>query len=292
MQDCLCLLSGGWSQLLRVPPFYLSTLRDSLTIDLLLAILQRTAPLPPFLPPSSLPSSLLRQQQQQLAMNGVRFLGFWLSHRQALLELSKPLHFQTLVQTLLAFSVHTPQLLLLKGSSTASLRHLPGAAATNPHTAGGLDGGGGAHHRSSYLSGRGGGDEGEEGSNSNSGAAHTGGGGQSTIYTANLKALTLLDELWDHVLKAVTMSSSSQHILTKHSDEERDEGNSHQREGEEKRNGKDSSPSHGEVSVTWVTIQQGAVMWVKVLQGLAIACAFGQKPVRVKALGVRRTTLV
>ncbi|PHJ23952.1 sec7 domain-containing protein [Cystoisospora suis] len=270
-------------QLLRVPPFYLSTLRDSLTIDLLLAILQRTAPLPPFLPPSSLPSSLLRQQQQQLAMNGVRFLGFWLSHRQALLELSKPLHFQTVVQTLLAFSVHTPQLLLLKGSSTASLRHLPGAAAaTNPHTPGGLDGGaGGAHHRSSYLSGRG--DEGEEGGHSNS--SNSGGGGQSTIYAANLKALTLLDELWDHVVKAATMSSPSQHTLVKDIDTEKDERKSHQKEGAEKRNDKDRSPSHGEVSVAWISIQQGAIMWVKVLQGLAIACAFGQKPVRVKALG-------
>lgn len=170
---------------------------------------------------------------------------------------------------------------------------------------GGGPDGGGVHHRPAHTAhgggggGRGGGEEGEEGGASN---GSNGGAAQSTIYAANLRALSLLDELWDHVLKAAAASSTERNLK----DWEKEEGQQARQKKVEEKSGKyeDCIPAetwqgktapvvsrhHGDVSMTWLTIQQGAVMWVKVLQGLAIACAFGQKPVRVKALGVRRST--
>ncbi|RQX75805.1 Sec7 domain-containing protein, partial [Toxoplasma gondii CAST] len=112
---------------LLTSPECLASLRSPLAVDVFLGILQRTIPLPPFLPPSALPASLLRQQPQQLAAGAADFLALWLESPGTLLEAARPGHFQGCVQTLLALSVHTPQLALLKpGAGLAGPRELEG----------------------------------------------------------------------------------------------------------------------------------------------------------------------
>nr|CEL67418.1 TPA: GK24228, related [Neospora caninum Liverpool] len=235
-------------QLLFRPPASLAALRSPLAIDVFLGILQRMVPLPPFLPPSALPASLLRQQQQQLAAAGAHFLAQWLLGEQsgeALLEVARPLHFQGCVQTLLALSVHTPQLLLLKGSPGGVPRVLERSEDASP----GKDKRPVANVERSLLGlrrtfGRQFGAQGADWSGDRGDVDQT--GDQTSVFSANLKALKMLNDLPGAIAAAA---------------EQRD------------------------TSVAWLTVEEVGVMWVKVLQALAICCAFGPKPVRVKALG-------
>ncbi|KEP63695.1 UNVERIFIED_CONTAM: Sec7 domain-containing protein [Hammondia hammondi] len=227
---------------LLTSPECLASLRSPLAVDVFLGILQRTIPLPPFLPPSALPASLLRQQPQQLAAGAADFLALWLETPGALLEAARPGHFQGCVQTLLALSVHTPQLALLKpGAGLAGPREVEGHEWGVTRSLAGLHWGfrrlAGPHRRPAW-------------------GAEAPSGDPGSAFFANLQALKMLSDLPGAVAAA------------------------ERREAERG------------CARAWLDAEETAVMWVKVLQALAICCAFGPKPVRVKALGLLQQHLV